>query len=106
MGRGLATSLQLNPVRLAALRNPGHGSPLVIGKNMAKERFSQVPCKFCGRVLPKDQMQCIRWIYKVTGRGDGWNLCCQECFEKRIKSYNIQYVKISPGPRQQKEKSK
>ena len=31
MGRGRGTSLTLSPVRLAALRNPGHGSRQLMG---------------------------------------------------------------------------
>ncbi len=73
--------------------------------------FPDEKCELCGvnewkwKVFYNDD-EAYDWICKVTGRGDGWLLCCQECFEKRIKSYNVQYVKISPGPRQQKEKSK
>jgi hypothetical protein len=48
-------------------------------------------CEFCGndwkwKVFYNDD-EAYDWICKVTGRGDGWILCCQECFDKRIKPY-------------------
>ena len=48
-------------------------------------------CEFCGndwkwKVVYNDD-EAYDWICKVTGRGDGLILCCQECFDKRIKPY-------------------
>jgi hypothetical protein len=65
--------------------------------------FPGEKCELCGenewkwKVFYNDD-EAYDWICEVTGRADGLFICCQECFEKRIKPYDVQYAKILAGP--------